>query len=962
MSASEARLRRLLQEAHARLSEERSRRTEPVAVAGMACRFPGAPDVARFWDLLARGVDATGPIPSDRWDVDRYFDPDPLKPGTMYVRRGGFLDDVAAFDAALFGIAPREAERMDPQQRLLLELTWEGLEDAGLDPRALAGSATGVFVGVCFDDYARRTVTSGDARLIEPYAALGNTRSLAAGRVAYTLGFEGPALQLDTSCSSSLVALHLAVQSLRAHECDLAVVAGVNVICAPETMIAFCRMRALSPDGRCRTFSAEANGYGRGEGGGVLVLRRLGDSRLSTRTRACVIGSAVNHDGRSNGLTAPNGRAQEAVLRRALAAAAVDAGTVDYVEAHGTGTELGDPIEASALARAYATADRGVGSPLLLGSVKSNIGHLESAAGVAALIKVVLALEQRRVPPTLHARPRNPRIDFAALRLTPVDELTAWPGRDGPARAGVSAFGMSGTNAHVVVEQAPGDGPARDATPPRTIFHRQRYWIDWPSVDPLPGPRPASGARDASPRAAIETVRTVFSRVTGRALDDPGLQRPLRESGLDSLSLVELEAALEEAGVPGSVSPDDTPAEIADRQVLGTADAAARLRDAGQLPADIAPTPGGAPARPRELLLTGATGFLGAFLLADFLDKTDARIHCLVRAADGEAARGRVLANLACYQIDVGKAAERIVGVSGDLDAAGLGLPRRVWEDLADRVDAVVSSGAQVSYLAGFEQLRSSHIDGTIQLLRLACQGAPKRFHHVSSLAVWEGQAYAAVRVAESVEPDACEGIVLPYSQAKWASDSLVRAAARRGLHVTVHRPSLISGHSRTGAWNEGDLLRRLLTSVAASRTFPSGVGLDLDCSPVDYVSAGIVAHALGERPGAWHLQHPAPLAWDRFGDALETVLRPLERVDFDTWIRQVAQRPGDALYPLVPFLRRRFGPTGETYLARVVAGRRALVSTSTTEASLAAEGIHCPPLDAALLARYLTSAHSGER
>jgi amino acid adenylation domain-containing protein/non-ribosomal peptide synthase protein (TIGR01720 family) len=448
------------------------RAREPIAVVGMACRFPGgAATPEAYWKLLAEGGDGIRPILPERWSVERYYAADKDAPGKMYVRSGGFLDAVDRFDPQFFEISPRAAEAMDPQHRLLLEVSWEALEHAGIAPDGLRGSRTGVFMGISFDDYARRTVSSGDASAIDALTSLGASRSVGVGRLSYFLGLEGPCVQLDTSCSSSALAVHLAVQSLRLGECGLALAGGVNLMLSPEPMIALCKMRALAPDGRCKSFDADADGYSRGEGCGVVVLKRLSDAeRDGDRILALIRGTASNHDGASNGLTAPNGLAQEAVIRQALENAGVAPGEIDYVEAHGTGTPLGDPIEVLALGRVQgATADRP--TPLYIGSVKANIGHLESAAGIAGLIKAVLALQHGAIPSQLHYREPNPHIPWGKLPIAVPTALTPWRAEGRPRRAGVSAFGMSGTNVHVVIEEAPAAATrARGAVRPRHLF------------------------------------------------------------------------------------------------------------------------------------------------------------------------------------------------------------------------------------------------------------------------------------------------------------------------------------------------------------------------------------------------------------------------------------------------------------------------------------------------------------
>ncbi|MFG1349933.1 SDR family NAD(P)-dependent oxidoreductase [Xanthobacter autotrophicus] len=420
---------------------------EPIAIVAAGCRFPGgADDLDSYWRLLREGCDAVRPVPSDRWDGD---DPGAAR---AYAREMASLDDIAGFDAAFFGISPREAASMDPQHRLLLEVAWEAVERASWSPQALAGSNTGVFVGIYSDDYPQERLYRRAADQIDGHAGLAMMRSLAAGRIAYALDLHGPAMALDAACASSLLAIHLACRSLRAGECDRALAGGVNLILSPQITLGLCQMQALSPTGRCRTFSADADGFVRGEGCGVVALRRLDDAmREGDPVLAVIRGSAVNHDGRSNGISAPNGAAQQAVIRAALADAGVPARSVGYVEAHGTGTMLGDPIELRALGAVYG-ADRA--APLLVGSAKTNFGHLEAAAGVAGFLKVVLALRHGEVPPNLHFSAPNPYVPWEGLGLAVPTASAPFPA-DGPMRGAVSAFGMSGTNAHVILEAAP---------------------------------------------------------------------------------------------------------------------------------------------------------------------------------------------------------------------------------------------------------------------------------------------------------------------------------------------------------------------------------------------------------------------------------------------------------------------------------------------------------------------------
>jgi acyl transferase domain-containing protein/acyl carrier protein len=449
------RLALLAAELNTRLERLEQRSADPIAVIGIGCRFPGgANDPDSFWRLLIEGRDAIVEVPPGRWDIDALYDPDPGSTGKMNTRWGGFLDGIDQFDPEFFGISPREATGMDPQQRVLLEVAWEALENAGLCPDRLAGSQTGVFVGVCNNDYFLKQFEAGrDA--IDAYVATGNAHSVASGRISYLLGLQGPSLSVDTGCSASLVAVHLACQSLRAGECRAALAGGVNVILMPDMTIVLSKARMMSPDGRCKAFDASADGFVRSEGCGVVVLKRLSDAQADAdRILAVIRGTASNQDGRSNGLTAPNGPSQVAVIREALANAALEPDDVDYIEAHGTGTSLGDPIEAHALADVFGPG-RSLDCPLRIGSVKTNFGHTESAAGIAGLIKAILALKHEKIPPSLHLQKLNPHIAWGDLPIAVATTPTPWTRERGQRIAGVSSFGFSGTNAHAIVSDPP---------------------------------------------------------------------------------------------------------------------------------------------------------------------------------------------------------------------------------------------------------------------------------------------------------------------------------------------------------------------------------------------------------------------------------------------------------------------------------------------------------------------------
>lgn len=451
-----------LQAMRAKLDQLTQRASEPIAVVGMACRFPGGADSPEaFWRLLRAGTDMVTEVPASRWDVDAYHDPDPAAPGRITSRFGSFLEGVHGLDGRFFNLSPREAAALDPQHKLLLEVSWEALESAGLTPELLAAGPTGLFVGMNTSDYLLNQLLAGEPEDMDFYLATGNTHSVATGRVSHALGLRGPSMAIDTACSSSLTAVHLACQSLRSGECRAALAGGVNLTLAPEVSVTISHGRVFAADGRCKTFDAAADGYVRGEGCGVLALKRLSDALADGDTiLAQIRGSAVNH----GGVTVPHGPSQEAVIRAALSSCSMDPSRVSYVEAHGTGTSLGDPIEVRALSAALGPG-RKAGSPLWLGSVKTNMGHLEAAAGVAGLMKVVLSLVHREIPPHLHFRRWNPLCEVESPAMSIPTEVTPWQPTSGPRVAGISSFGIGGTNAHVIVEEAPAAAPRAEAPP-----------------------------------------------------------------------------------------------------------------------------------------------------------------------------------------------------------------------------------------------------------------------------------------------------------------------------------------------------------------------------------------------------------------------------------------------------------------------------------------------------------------
>lgn len=454
-----------LKQARAKLEAQK----EPIAIVGMSCRFPGADSLYAYWELLRNGVDAISEVPKTRWDIDSYYDPNQDVPGKCYTRYGGFIKDVERFDPSFFGISPREAQCMDPQHRLLLEVSWEALENAAIVPGALRGTATGVFIGITMSDYARLLTPGGDLSQIGLHHITGNNLNAAAGRLSYTYGLQGPSIAVDTACSSSLMAVHLACQSLRSDECTMALVGGVNLVLLPDGLVAGSRAHTLAPDGRCKSFDAAADGYVRGEGCGVIVLRRLSDALAAGNTILAVIrGSAANQNGQSSGFTVPNGLAQQAVLQKALVNATLQPADVTYVEAHGTGTSLGDPIEIRAIGAVLGKAPQ---APVYVGTVKTNIGHLESAAGIAGVIKTVLSLQHGEIPKNLHFHTPNPHIPWDELAVRVPIEHMRWPA--GRKRvAGVSSIGVSGTNVHVLLEA----GSEHTAQPSTAADKNEQTW------------------------------------------------------------------------------------------------------------------------------------------------------------------------------------------------------------------------------------------------------------------------------------------------------------------------------------------------------------------------------------------------------------------------------------------------------------------------------------------------------
>ncbi len=1029
---------------------------EPIAIIGMGCRFPGAPDLNAFWQLLEKGRDAVTPIPEDRPDLSNDMIP--------ACRWGAFIDDATTFDAGFFNIPAAEAQWMDPQHRKLLEIVWTTVENAGYAPAHLAGSLTGVFIGISSQDY-QQLISRHDPPAAT-YSATGLSGAMSANRISYLLDLHGPSETIDTACSSSLVAVHRAVQAIRHGECRQAIVGGVNLLFSPLGYIVLGKSGFLSPEGACKTFDARADGYVRGEGAGAIYLKPLSRALADNdHIHGLIKGSALYHGGQTASLTAPNENAQAALIRRAQRNAGVTPDTIAFVELHGTGTALGDPIEVNGLIKAFESRkEPGAGRPrkpfCAMGSVKTNIGHLEAAAGIAGLIKAALTLKHRTIPATLHCRQQNPLIRLERTPFYIATQPRLYRRKKGtsgsaiPLRAGVSAFGFGGTYAHVILEEPPdskagamssahpvllplsakttgalmgrlqalyhdlygdrartsgprpglgdvaftlqmgrdhyshrialiagshaqlkrllskamataeGDGPRLFTSPGRRDIQRRhdleataRNWldgeiIDWQTTpcradgrripltgypfekqdhwfaplssagpgrqkrtgDPLPAAGHVSHRSHVSVEEVIQWLQVQASELLGIPAEEIDPDSTFEQLQLDSMALINIHDRMQDhfgVTLPVSIIQDYPNIRTLARRVAiretyeppdfyqeVTAQVEKLHRLLNRLPQKGAAA---SPDRPdRSVLLTGATGFLGAFLLSKLLHHTDAHIYCLVRSASAEQGLARLQNAFREFQISGRLSEDRIGVVCGDLSRDRFGMAPETYDTMAHKVDSVFHSGAVVDWMKPYMSLKEVNVGGTAEAIAFCARGKAKSLHYISSLAVlplMEGKNKWVE--ADLPEPEALSN---GYAQSKWVAERLCVEARRYGLGVDIFRFDFVAGEVKTGAMKPTDFVVRLLKGCIQLGCIPAEE-VNFDILSADHLSNVMVLLSGRHQYKTYHLINRQPFSTCDFTKVLRQFGHKIERIGFDAWKAMIQASPDCDLYPLHPFI-----------------------------------------------------------
>ncbi len=1024
---------------------------DPIAIIGMGCNFPGAPDIHAFWHLLQKGKDAVTTISQRRPSLDA----EKLATHGPGLRWGAFIDDAAEFDAGFFNISSAEAQWMDPQHRKFMETVWAAMENAGQAPSRLAGSPTGVFVGVSAQDYNQLVCLHQHPA--GTFTATGLSNTMLANRISYLLDLHGPSETIDTACSSSLVAVHRAVQSIRQGECEQAIAGGVSLLLSPIGFIALSKSGFLSPDGKCKTFDAKADGYVRGEGVGAVYLKPLSKALADKdHIHAIIKGSALYHGGRTASLTAPNENAQAQLISQAHKNAGISPDSISYIELHGTGTALGDPIEVNGLIKAFHPPNSSTGkSPqktyCALGAVKTNIGHLEAAAGIAGLIKTAMALKHRSIPATINYAKQNPLIDlndtpfYIAAQNQHLPQLEGADGEAVPMRAGVSAFGFGGTYAHVVLEEAMEPSPPEKSTarPVLMIFsaktpqalkaymksfetyldalpkmngrapsmadmaytlqtgrdhwahriafipsnwsqfksllktagaapletrqpiysspcrnHREEYrrlqqlaeaWlrgdaIDWLEINartnarkiPLPvypfekqtywfadieqakapseSQRKSHSPRYVSESEAIQWLREQAAEHIGIPITEIDPESTFEEIGLDSIALINIHERMQDYfGMELSISiiqeypnirslarlvavhenyetPDFFQEVAREKERFRSLIENRPEKDRRQTARNLG----------RAILLTGATGFLGAFLLRALLQNSQAKIYCLVRADGPQEGMARLQRAFDAFKISDCRLEERVEVICGDLAQARFGMDSDTYERIAETIDTVLHSGAIVDWMKSYMSLKKTNVDGTAEAITFCARGKIKQLHYISSLAVLpliEGK----TKWLESDDPDPT-ALTNGYSQSKWVAERLCLEARRMGLGVNIFRFDFVAGNIDTGAMKETDFIVRLIKGCIQLGYIPAEE-VNFDILSADHLSKVMVMLCRLNQQKTYHLINRQPFSTCDYTRIIRSFGYRLERIPFDTWKQVVKTSPACDLYALYPFI-----------------------------------------------------------